>query len=383
MRNNFMFSSITNNSLPCQARIWDLPTRLFHWLLVGNLIIIWWSQRDSRYADIHVFSGYLFLGLLGFRLLWGMVGSRYANFRSFAFGWSAVWNYLKTLFTPQRQHFLGHNPAGSWAVLAMLGVGLLVSFTGILTLGSENRHGPLAGLFNFAQGEVFHQIHWVTAWVMLGLIGIHIAGVLVASRLHRENLTKAMITGFKMAPPEQVNVPRHGVVAIVMLGLGLVSGGGYFRGYVTQTDEHPYLPFVGPQLPANAVWRKECGDCHLAYHPALLPARSWQRTWGEQHKHFGEDLLLEEETLAELRSFALNNAADRALTKTAWKISRTTPASQSPLRITETPYWVARHSSIAAEVWQRAKVESKANCGACHFDAVQGTFEAAAMQLPK
>ena len=99
-----------------QVRIWDLPTRLCHWLLVVTFIVAMLSQGDDRYLDIHVLSGYVFLELLGFRLIWGFIGSHYARFSQFLFDKKAVWHYLKTLATIQRQHFLGHNPAGSWAI---------------------------------------------------------------------------------------------------------------------------------------------------------------------------------------------------------------------------------------------------------------------------
>jgi len=364
-----------------QVLVWDLPTRLFHWLLVFAFIIAWLSQGTDRYLDIHVYSGYLFLGLLSFRFLWGIIGSHYAQFRHCAFGWNTVWKYLRTLFTPQRQHFMGHNPAGSWAVFMILGLGLIVSITGLLTLGGEEQHGPLAGFISFALGDIFHYWHDITAWLMLGLIGIHLAGVFIESGLHRENLLKAMITGCKLTKNSHIGVPQHTLTAILLI-LAVVAGtGSYFSGYLIATK--PYLPFTGPKLPDNALWREECGDCHLAFHPSLLPARSWQRMLAEQHEHFGDDLDLDAETLAEIYPFAVQNAAESMLTEPAWKINRSTPSDKSPLRITDSHYWKEQHQGIDTEIWQYPVVNSKANCGACHLDAELGTFEDAAMRLPK
>jgi len=362
-----------------QVRVWDLPTRLFHWLLVVTFVMIWLTQGDSRYLNIHVFAGYAFLGLLGFRLFWGFWGSHHACFYNFPVSGSAVLNYLKHLRTSQ---CLGHNPLGSWAILAILGLGLVVSLTGMLTLGGENRHGPLAGTLDFAMGEQVHKFHTITAWLMLGLVGIHIAGVIMASWLHRENLIKAMITGFKTTTHDYVSVSLHGLTASVLVLVGLIGSGGYFSGYLIK-GKQAYLPFVGPQLPDNARWRKICGECHLAYHPTLLPIRSWQTMMDEQHQHFEEDLDLDEETVKKITHFLVTNAAETALTKTAWKMDQTIPLEQSPQRITETAYWLARHQSLDKAVWQRPTVNSKANCSACHLDAHLGTFEAAAMYLPK
>jgi cytochrome b len=370
------------------VRIWDLPTRLFHWLLVLAFILAWLTQGESRYLDIHVFSGYLFLGLLIFRLVWGFIGSDYAHFRHFMFSWRTVQNYLKTLFTAQRQHFLGHNPAGSWAVFLMLGLSLIVSLTGLLTLGGEEQHGLLAGFIHFAWGEIYHQWHDLTAWLLLGLVGIHLLGVLIESALHHENLVKAMVSGSKIPKRETLleqplkDVPQHRLVALCMIFAIIVGSGSYFKGYFMQTDKQPYLPFIGPELPHNAHWNEACGECHLAYHPTLLPARSWQRMLAEQHNHFEEDLDLDEDILGELRQFSTANAAESILTEAAWKIQRTTSPLESPLRITETPYWQTEHQNIADEIWQHPDINFQGNCGVCHLDAERGTFEDSAMHLP-
>ncbi len=374
-----MFSSNHASALAYRVRVWDLPTRWFHWLLASAFLVAWLSQGDSRYVDIHVFVGYLFFGLLVFRLIWGIVGTQHACFRNFAFGGHALWHYLITLPTKQRRHFLGHNPAGSWAIFGMLGFGLIIAVSGILTLGGENQQGPVEGIFNFAQGETFHLVHKMTAWIMLALIAVHISGVIIASVLHRENLIRAMVTGVKQCPTEQISVAPQIPVALVLLVVVVISAGGYFRGYLMATPDQPYLPFVGPTLPSNASWQEECDDCHLAYHPSLLPKRSWEKLLATPQEHFEENLALAPETIATLRTFALNQSAETAPTKTAWKIYRTTPASESPLRITETSYWQQRHQRLPEEVWKHSEVKSKANCDACHFDASSGTFEASAM----
>ncbi|MBE9561283.1 MAG: cytochrome b/b6 domain-containing protein [Proteobacteria bacterium] len=359
-------------------RIWDLPTRVFHWLLVLSFILAWLSQGDDRCLDIHVFAGYLFSGLLTFRLIWGFVGSKYARFLSFPY--LKTWDYLKTLFTPQRQHFMGHNPAGSWAVLIILGLGLAVSITGLLTLGGEEQHGPLAGMIGFELGDGFHWWHDIIAWFMLGVIAVHILGVLGESWLHQENLIKAMFTGLKFTPIQSINVPKHGVMATFLIGLVIVGTLSYFNGYFLVAN---YRPFIGPNLPNNAVWQEACAECHLAYHPSLLPARSWQRMLAEQDSHFEEDLYLEPDVIAELQIFANENSAEKTLTEVAWKNNRSIPLEQSPQRITEIDYWQEKHQDIDDDIWQSSKVNFKGDCGACHLDAEQGTFEDSAMYLPE
>jgi hypothetical protein len=136
-------------------------------------------------------------------------------------------------------------------------------------------------------------------------------------------------------------------------------------------------------LPDNTTWREECGECHLAYHPTLLPARSWQKLMAGQGEHFGEDLALDDATTKEITAFLVKNAAESRLSEPAWKISSTTPPDQTPLRITATPYWKKKHKDIPEIIWQLPKVKNKGNCGSCHLDAEQGTFEDSGMRLPK
>jgi len=95
--------------------VWDLPVRLFHWLLALSFAVAWLTQGDDRYLDVHVFAGYLMSGLLAFRLAWGVLGNRYARFRAFAFPWRDVRDYLLGILSGQAPRYLSHNPAGGWA----------------------------------------------------------------------------------------------------------------------------------------------------------------------------------------------------------------------------------------------------------------------------
>jgi cytochrome b len=362
--------------------VWDWPTRVFHWLLVASFALAWLTYEDNRYLDVHVFAGYVMLALLLFRLGWGVWGGRYACFRQFGYGWTSVRAYLRGLLSGHPRRYLGHNPAGAWAVFVLLALGFVVTLTGLLVIGGEERHGPFAGMLGFQQGTAIRAIHELAAWLMLALVLVHIAGVAVDSLLHRENLVKAMITGYKRADTGAEETALHRVVGTVMLGTVLAAATVYFVGYLLETPERPYRPFIGRVLPDNATWRTECGSCHLAYHPTLLPARSWEKLLAQQADHFGENLALDAQVLTEIKGFLLRNAAESRLSEPAWKISASIPAADTPLRITEMPYWKMKHNDIPEKVWRRPKVGGRANCGACHLDAEQGTFEDAAMRLP-
>lgn len=365
-----------------QILVWDFPTRLFHWLFALSFAVAWITGDSDTYRDLHVFVGYLMLGLLGFRLLWGLIGSRYARFASFRFGPIQAIRYAQDALMRRAPHYIGHNPAGSWAVYLLLALGLLVGVTGILVLGGEEQHGVAAGITHFGGGETLKELHEDLAYFMLGAVIIHLFGVAAESWLHRENLTKAMLTGRKLGAVSDTIPSAHYLTGGVLLLLTAAFGAWFFRGDFTATPQRPHLPFVGQALPDNKIWRAECGSCHLAYHPTLLPARSWTRLMQEQNTHFGESLGLDVATAAEILAFLQKNSADSELTEPAYKIKQSIPPTMTPVRVTDTGYWIAKHRDIPDSVWRHPKVGSKANCGACHLDAEKGTFEDAAMRLP-
>jgi cytochrome b len=166
--------------------VWDVPTRVFHWLLAVSFAGAFLTAESERYRDVHVMLGYTVLGLVVFRLVWGLIGTRYARFWSFAYGPRRVLTYVKSLFTRSPQHHLGHNPAGSWAIYALLALSVLAGATGYAT-------------YNDIGGHWMEDVHEAVANTLLGVVCVHIAGVLVSSLLHRENLVRSMLTGYKSA----------------------------------------------------------------------------------------------------------------------------------------------------------------------------------------
>lgn len=363
--------------------VWDLPTRIFHWFFVLCFITAWITHENDRFLFEHVFAGYVFFGLLLFRFFWGWIGSHYARFHTFAYDWPSVTAYLKGLLNGEAERHIGHNPAGGWAIFTILLLSILISITGILTFGGEEGHGPLQGIVNYDIGSSAKEIHEFLASTMLFIVFIHVSGVIVESLYHKENLIWAMISGFKPANDEAVKIRIYALVAVVMLFVIVGSATVYFRGFITQTDAKPFIPYSSAPLPSNATWLEECGECHLAFHPSLLPARSWQLIMDQQSDHFGEDLAYDEETTKEITDFLTANAAESGLSEAAHKINQSIPATESPIRVTETPHWKKKHKEIDNKYWKDNAVKSKSNCGACHLDAKTGWFEDSDMRLPK
>ena len=194
--------------------VWDLPTRAFHWLLAVSFAGAFLTAESERYRDIHVTLGYTMLGLIAFRLVWGLVGTRYARFSSFPLSLRRVVSYFRSLLTRSPQHYAGHNPAGSWAIYAMLAMAILVGATGYAA-------------YNEIGGEWLAELHEGTASAMLGLVLIHIGGVLLSSLIHRENLVEAMLSGYKQGRLRDGIRTKHAFVAAALLlaTLGYWGGG--------------------------------------------------------------------------------------------------------------------------------------------------------------
>jgi cytochrome b len=374
--------------------VWDIPTRLFHWLLATSFAIAWLSSESDQWLSVHTFFGYLMLGLIGFRLVWGFVGGHYARFTSFRFSPQAGFGYVRDLWARRAARHLGHNPAGSQAIYLLLILGLLVGLTGIFTQGGEEQQSAAAGILSIPAGNLLKNAHELFANLMLLVVIGHLAGVAIESWLHKENLPRSMVTGIKQgADGAPATHPFKAVAGLMVLAVTVFGFWWFFYawhewgekrlGHDDAALEAPHVAFVGRKLPDEPKWREECGSCHLAFHPNLLPARSWKRLMADQATHFGTDLALDAPTSATVLSFMVSNAAENSPTEAAFKINRSIPPDATPLRVTETPYWLDKHSEIAESDWKLPLVKSRINCAACHLDAEAGTFEDAAMRIPR
>jgi cytochrome b len=178
------------------VRVWDIPTRLTHWLLAVLIPFSWWSAAYDH-LPWHRLSGYAILGLLVFRMIWGFVGSPTARFSQFLRGPAGVAAYL----TGKAKAVAGHNPLGGWSVVAMLMVLAAQVGLGLFSVDEDSvEAGPLSSLVSFDTGRVIARLHHRLFWVLLALICLHLAAIAVYA-LRRRNLVWPMITGAaKLAP---------------------------------------------------------------------------------------------------------------------------------------------------------------------------------------
>ena len=189
--------------------VWDPLVRIFHWSLVLFFTIAYVTEDEQM--ELHELSGYIVLGLVGFRIIWGLVGPKYARFTNFIYGPATVIKYVTSLFSSPK-HYVGHNPAGGTMVIVLLVMITLTSWTGIKAEEVEgNEHASInITLIGNAYAdedeekngekdgdEFWEELHEAAANLTVFFVFLHIVGVFASSAIHNENLVKAMVTGYK------------------------------------------------------------------------------------------------------------------------------------------------------------------------------------------
>ncbi len=212
-------------SIMQRVPIWDLPTRVFHWLLALSFIGAYVTGDSDRWALVHVTCGYTVLGLIIFRLAWGVVGTRYARFSEFVSGPSPVISYVSGLIRGRPSHYVGHNPAGALAILALLLLGLISAVSGWMVYDDvggdwlKELHDvpPFWAKWFNVECWTLEGLHEEASSLMLALVFVHIAAVLISCRLHGENLVRSMIDGRKRSEVNQAITTNRPVVALFVL----------------------------------------------------------------------------------------------------------------------------------------------------------------------
>ena len=183
---------------PNLIKVWDPLVRFFHWSLATAFFIAYITE--DHLLSVHGWAGYLLASLVLIRILWGFVGTRHARFSDFVYRPNTIIQFLKDTLSLKAKRYVGHNPAGGAMVLLLLTAVLVTAISGIFLLGAHDQSGPAAMIFEqsgYFWAEALEEVHEFFANFTLFLVFIHIAGVLVESLLHGENLVSAMLTGFK------------------------------------------------------------------------------------------------------------------------------------------------------------------------------------------
>ena len=169
---------------PATIKVWDRFVRVFHWSL-ATLFLVAYATGDEV-EKVHIAAGYAIAGLVGARILWGFIGPPHARFNSFVRRPREVFEYLRDVALLRAPRYIGHNPAGGAMILALLAMLIGISITGYMMTTDD-----------YWGAKWVEEVHETLANLTIGLVVIHVLGVLVASFEHRENLIKSMITGRK------------------------------------------------------------------------------------------------------------------------------------------------------------------------------------------
>jgi cytochrome b len=185
--------------------VWDMPVRVFHWLLVICFAGAWLSSESERWAMIHYAFGYTACLLILIRLVWGLIGTRYARFSQFLKGPKAVIGHFMAMLRGHPHHDVGHNPAGGLVMFALMLLILLIGLTGYLSVKEF--------LGNFVS-----EAHEAIASLALGLVIIHIIAAIGMSLIERQNLVRSMVNGKKQGMPEQgIRYPQYLIGTLIFL----------------------------------------------------------------------------------------------------------------------------------------------------------------------
>lgn len=230
-----------------RQRVWDLPIRLFHWSLVISIVFAYVSgQIGGNLIDWHGRAGFLIVGLIVFRIVWGLIGSPTARFASFVRGPGAIRAYLRGEWRG-----IGHNPIGALSVLGLLALVAAQATTGLFTNDDIAYQGPLADLVGKDQSDRFHSLH---AWLqngLLALVVLHVGAIVFYLHVKKENLVKPMITGWKEVTPQAARActsptpaPRGGGFPAFIIAVLIAAGATYAAagGLLPATPAAPAQP---------------------------------------------------------------------------------------------------------------------------------------------
>ena len=184
--------------------VWDWPVRLGHWLMAGAFGLAWLTAESESWRLVHVVAGGTVAAIALFRIVWGIVGSRHARFTAFVRGPRAVITYLRSLIGFDPEHHTGHNPAGGWAIVALLGLAVATAVAGWCN-------------YNEIGGHLVEEVHEGLAAGMLFVVIVHLVGVFSGSLMHGENLVRAMLDGRKQGNPDEALPSARPLAALMLL----------------------------------------------------------------------------------------------------------------------------------------------------------------------
>jgi cytochrome b len=201
--------------------VWDLPVRLFHWLLVASLLLQWLSAEIIDDAmDIHFYNGYFLLGLILFRFIWGFIGTRHARFSQFICSPNVILAYLKNLFSQNYVPSTGHNPLGGLMLPAVLLLVAIQGTSGLFTSDDIVHSGPYYQSVSDTWQSIFQWLHHTTFNLIWAVVAIHLAAIGLYTLKFKHDLVSPMLHG-KKAVAKQDAIPHSQLLKALILAIGV------------------------------------------------------------------------------------------------------------------------------------------------------------------
>lgn len=373
-----------------EIKVWDIQTRIFHWSLVLFLLctvvtadILSFFGIDlvnkDRWLTFHICTGIAVVILLLFRIFWGLIGPHYSRFSSLHLSLAKLSSYFKAVIKNEKTNYTGHNPAASWSALGIITLGMLAALTGAVVFGIDEGRGIFRFLYIdfYAYANQLKLLHLILSYLLLGVIFGHVCGVLNETIRHKNGIISAMFTGTKLS--DETDNPIRTATPVRLISYIWVISPLWAMLYLSSALETK-RPV---KLSIPSIYQKECGSCHMAFPPNLLPAKSWIIMMDSLNDHFGEDASINDAAKKEIEAFLVKYAAETSHEEASLKFIRSINKENPPARITDIPYWKEKHKPINQVIYQRSSVKSRINCVACHKLAEYGSFEDNDIRIPK
>jgi len=305
-----------------KSYIWSIPTRVFHWLFVGFILLAFLSADEDRLLNYHAIIGYTILILLAFRLIWGIFGPKYSRFKDFPMSKKSIKEFQENILNTN-QKFIGHNPIASYVMIGMFITVFIIILTGALTFGIQEGKGIFSYLnFSFfKEMELFESLHELFATCLILLIVAHLGGILFDKIFHGKHETlNSIFNGFKKTKEKEIiklNIYQK-IIAFIFLII--------FVGFLVFNFLQPKNILVASIYKStnyeqqNELFVSECASCHTLYPPNLLPKESWVKLMSDLENHFGDDASLDEEDNSLILAFLVENSAETSTMEASMKI---------------------------------------------------------------
>ncbi len=359
--------------------VWPIGTRIIHWMMALSFTAAFITSFYEHMLHDHVALGFIFLTIIIYRIIWGVIGPQYATFNTFKLRPSQLKHYfVEKVQNRWRKIPAGHNPASSWFTVSALSVGLVIVVSGLLLYGVQEAKG----LFRFLNNDytqymgILAWIHEYSSYLFAAWVVIHIAGVMVEQFWHKTSMVFAMVTGFKRTEGEDTKVKKS--LSFFAYTMIFIAIGSYFFIISSNYNFLTLQKYTNIDYEAqHPVFYNECGDCHKVYPPYMLPKRSWEKIMGSLDNHRGEKITeanITKSQQASILEFLTQNAAETSKREAAVKVMDSL-GERRPKNITKTPYWRETHKDIPKSVYKQKKIKDKSNCIACHKDFDQGNMD--------